>query len=83
MIVWKSTHELMKEMYESRLTEMRARIEDLRSLVFSSSSASNIPLHSMEADAVLSGRDEVLLLHANEQAEEVISERDRLLSGQY
>lgn len=74
-----------KEQYESRIFDLKSQIEDLRKLAFSHTSASNIPLAALEADAVMGQREETIELSEEElrRVEEIDSEASRILSGNY
>lgn len=67
--------------YEARIEDLKAQIEDLKKLAFPPTTPS-LAVESIlrEQDAVLSGGDSRIL---SPEEEAIISERDRLLSGNY
>lgn len=71
--------------YEARISELKSQITDLKKLVFSSTSSTHIPLVSLEADAVLSQKDETIFISEEEMAriQDVEAEASRILSGNY
>lgn len=73
------------EQYEARIADLKKQIEDLRSLNLPKVNSYLIPANDLEADAVMSGKEEVIHLSEQElkELEEAVSERDRLLSGTY
>lgn len=77
--------EELRQLYHSHLQTLEARVEDLKALVFSQTSASNIPLVHLEADAVLSQKDEVTEIDEEEVQKQdfILRERDRIFSGSY
>lgn len=78
------TKRLIKQ-YEARLVDKDKQIADLRLLVFAPPTANQIPLVALEADAVMSGKDNVIEL-SREETEKILeeqSEASRILSGTY
>lgn len=71
--------------YEARISDLQAEVRYLRSLVSPPTSASRIPVLSLEADAVISGHDEAIDPTADQQQEwdDIQSEANRILSGTY
>lgn len=71
--------------YEARIADLKSEIENLRKLVLPANRSGDIPDVHMEADAVVSGREEVLNLQSHEESEQdaITSEASRLLSGTY
>lgn len=89
MFVSKRTHnQLIKtltEQYEARISQLQDTVQDLRRLVFSPTSASSVPLVHLEADAVMSQKEEVMEVDP-EEAEKMsflLREQDRIFSGAY
>ena len=76
---------MQSQLYEARISDLMARISDLREVAIPKNTAYSIPLVQQEADAIMSGKDEVIELTESQLAEQdaEISERDRLLSGTY
>lgn len=72
-------------LYEARISELKDQISRLEKLVFIQTSASNIPLISLEADAVLSQKEETIQISQEEleRLSEIESEADRILAGNY
>lgn len=70
---------------DSRIADLKAQIEDLRSLVLPKNTPGVIPLVSLEADAIMSGKDEAIEIPDAQRAEldEIQSEATRILSGTY
>lgn len=70
---------------DARIADLIKQIEDMRSMVYPSSMPKGIPYVQLEADAIISGKEETIALTPEEirQAEEEIAERDSLLSGTY
>lgn len=58
MFISKKTHDfivsLLTEQYEARLSSLSDQIQDLKRMVFSPTSAYNIPPQEREADAIIS-----------------------------
>lgn len=77
--------EELRQLYHAHLQTLEARVDDLKALVFSSTSASNIPLVHLEADAVMSQKDEVTEIDEEEVQKQdfILRERDRIFSGSY
>lgn len=77
--------EELRQLYFAHLQTLEARVEDLKALVFSPTSSSNIPIVQLEADAVFNQRDEVLEIDKEEMEKQdfVLRERDRIFSGSY
>lgn len=73
------------ELYESRVSDLKTQIEDLKKLVFAPPTASRIPLVALEADSIMSQREETIVMSPDEIArlEADESEANRLLSGNY
>lgn len=71
--------------YEARIKDLQQQIQDLRTLALPTTVSRSVPLISLEADAIISGKDEIYDLSDAERAEkdDEISERDRVLSGNY
>ncbi len=71
--------------YEARIADLKAEIGALRTLVLPSSRPYHIPVGQLEADAVLSGTQDILQLtpEQSQEQDEILAERDRILSGQY
>ena len=70
---------------DARIAELKEQIAVLRSLVIPSQAKRVIPEVQMEADAVLSGQEEISVLNQKEveEQEAIESEASRLLSGSY
>lgn len=79
---------------DKRIADLQEQILHLRELCVPQSNPYNEPLVSREADATLSASTEMLTVPASQEKEvqeykkaqeedEIISERDRLLSGTY
>lgn len=70
---------------DARIYDLKSQLETLRKLVFTPTSASSIPVLSLEADRILSGSDESTSLTKAqiEEMNEIESERSRLLSGTF
>ena len=90
------TTRTLQASYEARLRDMErshaaqieallAHIESLKRLVFSPAAPGYVPSQALEADAILSVRETTIELTEEEmkRREEEISERSRILSGQY
>lgn len=77
--------EELKKAYYEHIKSLEQHIEDLKALVFSPTSAKDIPLVHLEADAVISQRDEVMEVSQEEAAKQdfILRERDRIFSGSY
>ena len=75
----------LRDSHASEIQALLAHIESLKRLVFPPQNTASIPLHQLEADAILSVRETTIELTDDElkQREEEISERDRVLSGMY
>lgn len=85
---------LQKEYYESLLAAMReaaanerallqSQIEDLKRLVFSPTSATNIPREAREADAIITVTEVPFKTPEQEQLDAEFSELDRIVSGEH
>lgn len=72
----------IKAQYEARIAQYEAQLADLRKLVFSQTSASQIPLVALEADAILSAKPETIEIGPGEITDEEL-EADRILAGAY
>jgi hypothetical protein len=89
MFVTKKAHDelirTLHEQYGARIAQMEDSISDLRRLVFSPTSATNIPLVHLEADAVISQKEEVMEVDPSESEkfEFLTREADRIFSGNY
>lgn len=71
---------------DARIADLHAEIKMLRSLVSPPTSSSRIPLVQIEADAIMSGRQEQIEVSNADQMkhwENVESEAHRILSGTY
>lgn len=72
----------LRSLYEARIVELNARVEDLRSLVFS-------PVPTGEGNPILEEADKILtqndmMLPANEDfSDEELRERDAIFSGEH
>lgn len=66
--------------YEARIADLKSQIEDLKKLAFPPSHSLAVESILREQDAVLSGGDSHIL---TPEEEAIISERDKLLSGNY
>lgn len=75
----------LKKQHEQHVEVLTKQLTDFRSLVLPQVKAYTIPASDLEADAVMSGRDEIIQLSKEElkELEESMSERDRILSGTY
>lgn len=86
MFVSKKTHnqfvKLLTEQYEARIAALQDQISDLRRMVFTPTSATEIPLVAREADAIITGNSDVPKL-PNEQELEDTFEFNRIISGDY
>lgn len=71
--------------YLFTIETLKDQIKDLRQMVFSPTSATQVPLVSLEADAILNQQDSPVKLTAEEQArlDDIESEANRILSGNY
>lgn len=81
-----STKQLI-EQYEGRIADLKSQIEDLRAISSLTNRTQLIPAVALEADAILSGKEET---YSPTYTEEEVnasmaeaSERDRILSGTY
>ena len=89
MFMLVSTHkaalDALKSAHAAELAAYRMHLEDLQRLVFPPQNTTSIPLVQLEADAVLSVRETTVDLTEEElkRREDEISERNRILSGQY
>ena len=89
MFVLRSTHrEMIKtlcDQYESRISQLQDQVSDLRRMVFSPTSATQIPLVHLEADAVMSQKEEAFEVDANEadKLAFLLREQDRIFSGEH
>lgn len=87
----KKQHESEKEelrvLYFTHIKTLESHIEDLKRLVFSPTSASDVPLVHLEADAVMNQRDEILEVPVSKEKKEeydfILRERDRIFSGEF
>lgn len=66
-----------------RIQDLKEQILDLRSLSFPKLGAAHSTLTVLEADAILSGSEEMIPVVNDAEAEEIERERDRILSGNY
>ena len=75
----------LKEAHERELSLLRQHLDDMQRLVFPPQNTSFVPPVQIEADAVLSVKETVVELTEEEmqRRENEMSERSRLLSGQY
>ncbi len=76
------------EQYEARIEDLKRQIEDLRALSLPHLSAQKLDKNVLEADAILSGKEEVfepsdITPEELEAMRLEQSERDRILSGTY
>ncbi len=67
--------------YEARISDLKSQIEDLKKIAFPPTQSLAVESILREQDAILSGEQDTRALTAEEEA--IISERDRLLSGNY
>jgi hypothetical protein len=80
MFLFKSTHEAFLKIKESEIATLKDEIRWLRNFIQPAQTRPLVVTH--EADAILEGRQDQL--QPEEQvSDEVLRERDRLLSGQY
>lgn len=86
MFFLKSTHnqfvKLLTEQYEARIAALQDQISDLRRMVFTPTSSTDIPLAAREADAIITGNSDVPLL-PDEAAINEMREFDAVISGEY
>lgn len=86
MFFLKSTHnqfvKLLTEQYEARIAVLQDQISDLRRMVFTPTSSTDIPLVAREADAIITGNSDVPLL-PDEAAINEMREFDAVISGEY
>jgi hypothetical protein len=72
---------------DQRIADLKAHITQLSQLVTPSNSSDEIPIRSLEADAILSGQQHVIHVDEAEvpkdETDAVIAERDRILSATY
>lgn len=75
------------QQYEARIAGLERHIEDLRKLVHPQAYSQAASSVAEEADAIMSGQDQVIYesvaLEPSEEIKNEISERDRILSGTY
>jgi hypothetical protein len=69
------------EQYEARITDLKIQIEDLKRLVYSQTSSTNIPLVSLEADAIMSQKEETISISQEEI--DRLEEADKILNAEY
>lgn len=76
--------DFVTQLYELRIADLKAQIEDLRSLTIPRFHPPGIPLIQYEADAIISGKQEITEHNENEAEKQAIeSEAQRILSGTY
>lgn len=85
----KKAQDQIVALYEARISDLHSQISDLRRIALPPVSHS-IPAVALEADAILTGRDETydptpspLTDEEMRKVIDEISERDRILSGTY
>lgn len=89
MFVSRKAHEelirTLHDQYGARIAQLQDTVSDLRRMVFSPTSATVVPLVHLEADAVMSQREEVMEVDPSEMAQldSDAREADRLFSGNY
>ena len=68
-----------------RIADLKEEIKVLRSLTIPSNDPNDISSESLEADAILSGRQDVITIKElpKDDISEELAERDRILSGTY
>lgn len=71
--------------YEARIAQLKDQVADLKKLVFTQTSAFNVPLVHLEADAVMSQKEETIQVSDRdlEEAEKIQSEADRIFAGTF
>lgn len=77
--------EAQERLFNAHMETLRDQIRDLRQLIFSPTSATQVPLVALEADAVMSQQEVEIRLTLKEQEalEAIESEASRILSGEY
>ena len=75
----------LTKLYEARISDLNAQIEDLKKLAYSPTSATDIPLVAREADAIISLKEEITEIDPEELSEgdKIISEANRIFAGTY
>lgn len=75
----------MQKLYEARIVELNLQISDLKKLIYSPTSATDIPLVTLEADAIISQKDEVIEFNSEDisETDKMIREADRIFAGSY
>jgi hypothetical protein len=70
---------------EKRIDELKSQVEMLRSLVSPAVPSRSVPLVHVESDAILSARDEPVLLNKDQTKEldRIESEATKILTGNY
>lgn len=68
------------EQYEARIADLKSQIEDLKRLAYTPTVTPMAEAILREQDAVLSGSE---IRELTEEEMNILSERDRLLSGNY
>jgi len=70
---------------DAHLASLQAEVELLRRLAIPHNDPKAIPVFSLEADSVLEGKQDMIVMDAHQAAEfeRAMGERDRLLSGNY
>lgn len=76
------------EQYEARIADLKGQIKDLRSISLPFAQSTAIPMHALEADAILTGKEETyhpshLSEHEKREIDSAESEADRIFSGTY
>lgn len=71
--------------YEARIKDLKDEVYTLRQMVFPATRPSFIPVSQLEADAILSGRQDQIQQTEEEKATEdaILSERNAILGGTY
>jgi hypothetical protein len=75
----------LKESQRESIRHLEQQVADLRRLAFNATSATRIPLVTLEADAVMSQKEETIELSQEELAkiQDEEAEADRIFSGTY
>jgi len=68
--------------YEARISDLKLQIEDLKKLVFVNNVSANSASVAEEQNALLSGEG-IIPQKFSAEEEEILAERNRLLSGMY